>query len=128
MANVKLPLVDDDSSADEAGTGREDMAGWPRSESVEALFQKLAAEWQDATARFSSSSKIVQHPAYQQIIQLGQAAVPMILRDLDREPDHWFAALRAITGEDPVAPTDHGYMDRMAAAWVRWGKDHGLRW
>ena len=128
MADVKLPLADDDSTASEAAPGREEITGWPRQEDAEERFQKLAAEWRAAVARLSSSSKIVQHSAYQQIILLGQAAVPMILRELEREPDHWFMALRAITGEDPVAPADRGYMDRMAAAWVRWGKAHGFRW
>ena len=89
-------------------------------------FRQLAAEWRRDVGPLSSVSAIVQHPAYQQIIALGRDVVPLILRELEREPDHWFAALRAITGADPVAPEDHGRMDRMAAAWVRWGRDHGF--
>ena len=52
--------------------------------------------------------------------------MPFILQELEQKPDHWFAALRAMTGEDPVTPEDRGQMDRMASAWVRWGKEHGL--
>ena len=51
-----------------------------------------------------------------------------LLRELEKEPDHWFVALRTITGADPVAPEDAGRMDRMSAAWVRWGKEHGYTW
>jgi hypothetical protein len=95
---------------------------------VERRFQQLAAEWREGTGPLSSASKMIQHPACQGIIALGRDVVPSILRDLERQPDHWFAALRAITGEDPVAPEDRGVMERMAASWVRWGKEHGLSW
>jgi hypothetical protein len=95
---------------------------------VEERFRQLAAEWRDAIGPLSSATKIVQHPAYQEIIALGGDVVPFILRELEQKPDHWFAALRAITGEDPVAPEDRGRMDRMATVWIRWGKEHGFRW
>jgi hypothetical protein len=58
------------------------------------------------------------HPAYQQIIGLGPAGVPLLLRELEREPDHWFWALRAITGEDPVPEEARGRLREMAAAWL----------
>jgi hypothetical protein len=66
--------------------------------------RQLAAEWRDAIGSLSSTTKIIQHSAYQGIIALGMKVVPYILRDLEQMPDHWFPALRAITGEDPVAP------------------------
>src|SRR5262245_22578499 len=97
-------------------------------QSVEDQFEKLAAEWRRAVAPLSAVTKIVQHPAYQAIIALGEPVVPLMLRDLEREPDHWFTALRLLTGADPVAPEDAGRMDRMAAAWVRWGKERGYTW
>jgi dephospho-CoA kinase len=99
-----------------------------RSDDVGDQFHRLANEWRTAVGPLSSASKIIQHPAYKGIIALGRDAVPLILRELEQKPDHWFAALRAITGEDPVIPEDRGRMDRMAAAWVRWGRDNGFRW
>jgi len=33
--------------------------------------------------------------AYQQIIDMGLAVIPLILRELEQRPNHWFAALRA---------------------------------
>jgi len=120
-------LADDNPAVSETLSGHEEIADSAHIANTTDRFQNLAAEWRAATARLSSSSKIAQHPAYQQIIQLGRDAVPMILRELERDPAHWFAALRAITGEDPVSPADRGFVDRMAAAWVRWGKDDGLQ-
>jgi hypothetical protein len=66
------------------------------------------------------------HPAYQQIIGMGVDALPLILRELEREPDHWFWALEAITGENPVPPTDRGRLNEMARAWLRWASEHSI--
>jgi hypothetical protein len=93
---------------------------------VEDRFRRLAAEWRKGVAPLSSVTRITQHPGYREIISLGREVVPLILHDLEREPDHWFTALRETTGADPVPPEDQGRMDRMAAAWVRWGKDPGV--
>jgi hypothetical protein len=91
-----------------------------------ARFDALAAEWREATAFLSSTSAMVAHPAYQAIIGLGWPAVPLLLRDLEREPVHWFEALRAITGEDPVAREQWGNIPAMATAWLAWGRQRGL--
>ncbi len=97
-------------------------------ESIEQKFQRLAAVWRAETAYLSSVTQMVNHPAYQEIIALGQDVLPSILRDLAKQPDHWFAALRAITGAQPVPPEDRGRVERMAEAWLRWAKEHGYRW
>jgi hypothetical protein len=97
-------------------------------ESIEQKFQRLAAKWRTETGHLSSTSRMVNHPAYQEIIAMGQDVLPLLLRDLAKEPDHWFAALRAITGAQPVAPEDRGRIDRMATAWLRWAKEHGYQW
>ena len=54
----------------------------------------------------------------------GPAVLPLLLRELQERPDHWFWALRAITGEDPVATEDRGKLDAMTAAWLRWAEKH----
>lgn len=84
-------------------------------------FSRLAEEWKRDTADESSPSRVAMHPAYQRIIGMGPAALPWILADLERTHDDWFWALRAITGEDPVAKEDRGYLDRMVRSWIRWG-------
>lgn len=65
------------------------------------------------------------HPAYQRIIGMGDAAVPLILQELERSPDHWFWALNAITGADPVPESRRGVMSEMVKAWLEWGVQHG---
>ena len=88
-------------------------------------FQALAAEWKRDVAWSSSVADIAMHPAYQQIIGMGPAAVPLLLRELEQRPDHWFWALRAITGIDPVSPEHRGYLSAMAKAWLAWGRQQG---
>jgi hypothetical protein len=97
-------------------------------EPIEQRFERLAARWRDETSHFSSSTRMAEHPAYQEIIALGPAVVPLLLRDLARQPDHWFTALKAITGANPVDPADRGRVEKMAEAWLRWGKVNGYRW
>lgn len=87
---------------------------------------ELAAEWRKTRQRASSSVfKWVMHPAYQRIIGKGKEAIPFILRELEREPDHWFWALNAITGEDPVKKEDQGDIAAMSRAWIHWGRQSG---
>jgi hypothetical protein len=63
---------------------------------------------------------------YQRIIGMGSGVVPLILEQLQREPDQWFWALEAITEENPVPPEAAGNTHQMAAAWIEWGKSRGL--
>ena len=97
-------------------------------ETLAERFERLAAVWRTETAHLSSSTRMAEHPAYQAIIQMGPAVVPLILADLARQPEHWFSALRTITGANPVDSANAGRIDQMAEAWLRWGKDHGYQW
>jgi hypothetical protein len=97
-------------------------------ESLESRFQRLAQAWRAAVGPTSSLTQMAMHPAYQQIIGMGRDAIPLLLRELEREPDHWFWALKAITGVDPVDPGLKGRLDEMAGAWLKWGKEQSFRW
>ena len=100
----------------------------PPTESVGDKFRRLAAVWRAETAYVSSSSDLVAHPAFQEIVGLGPAVIPLLLRELEKRSGHWHRALRRITGADPVPPADRGNIDKAAEAWLRWGKEHGYRW
>ena len=91
-------------------------------------FSELAKEWKANCGLTSSVTKLAMHPAYQRIIGMGEEAVPLILQELERSPDHWFWALNAITGADPVEPENKGRIDRMAEAWLQWGREQGYNW
>jgi hypothetical protein len=92
---------------------------------VEREFRYHSETWLRETAHISSATELVLHPSYQRIIGLGPAVLPLLLRDLVLEPQDWFWALNAITGENPVPLEDAGDVRRMTEAWIRWGREHG---
>lgn len=95
---------------------------------LEEIFLQLVAQWRRETGMMSLVNKMVMHPAYQRIIGMGQPVVPLILRELEQEADHWFWALQSITGTNPVQPEQRGRLKQMAMAWIKWGRENGYRW
>jgi hypothetical protein len=90
-------------------------------------FQTLVQQWKKETGHLSDISKKALHPAYQQIIGVGKAVLPLLLTELRREPDDWFWALHAITGAKPVPPEGRDNLKDMARAWLQWGLDQGFK-
>ncbi|MDE2838145.1 MAG: N-6 DNA methylase [Chloroflexota bacterium] len=88
------------------------------------LFGRLAEEWRESR-QAGDVHQMVTHMAYQRIIGLGMPVVPYILQELQAKPDHWYWALGAITGEDPVPQEAQGDLWRMTAAWLEWGRKRG---
>jgi Protein of unknown function DUF104 len=105
-------------------TDRGDRTG----DEVRGRFEALARRWKAETRRMATVREMVRHPAYREIIGMGDAAVPMLLRELERTPDHWFAALKAITAANPVPEDSRGDLRRMAECWIHWGRENGYRW
>ena len=92
---------------------------------VTQKFCELADKWKTDTYYVSSMSMIVNHPAYQEIIQMGESVVPLILRELANSPDWWFAALEAIVDSPPTLDALEGDLEESARVWVDWGITRG---
>ena len=93
---------------------------------LEKEFQKLARQWRRDTGHFSIVAQMIRHPAYQRIIEMGEPVIPIILKDLQAQPDHWFPALAAISGESPPIPQKYrGRMRAITKIWLEWGKAKG---
>ena len=88
-------------------------------------FRSLADQWREETGMLSSNHQMERHPAYREIIQMGEAAIPLILQELEERPYHWFGALVTLTGDNPVPPEDAGYIQKMTVAWIGWGQQKG---
>ena len=93
---------------------------------VELVFEALANKWRDETSHISSTTKLIMHPSYQSIIGMGPAVIPLLLRRLQKGPEHWFWALAAITRHNPVKLEDAGNVNKMTGAWLEWGRQRGL--
>jgi hypothetical protein len=97
--------------------------GTAPTETVEERFRRLEATWLAEVGYSSSSTEQRGHPAFQEIIAMGKAVVPLMLRDLAERPRLWVWALPRITGADPVSASDRGNIGKMSGAWLRWGRD-----
>ena len=95
---------------------------------LENTFLELAEQWRRETRGISSTNKASMHPSYQQIIGMGKAVIPLLLRELERNSGQWFWAIKAISREDPVPPEKRGQTQEMIRYWLEWGKQKGYRW
>jgi hypothetical protein len=90
-----------------------------------ARFERLAAQWREQAAPLSSSTDRAMLPSYQTIIGMGETALPFILEEMRNRGGHWFWALRAITGENPVPSEHRGNVEAMTQDWLQWGGERG---
>jgi hypothetical protein len=95
---------------------------------IEAKFLRLRDEWKQKRGPESSSTRLAHHPAYLKIIGMGPDVIPLLMRELEHDPDMWFVALRSITEADPVPAEIKGNVGAMAEAWLKWGQEQGYQW
>lgn len=97
-----------------------------RDMSMEGRFERLRDEWKQQSQYLSNTTQMAMLRSYQQIIGAGPEVLPFLLSELAREPDHWFWALEAITGQNPVPEDAVGNLAAMSEAWLSWGRREGL--
>ena len=109
----------------------------PKTQEMEATFNKLAEQIKKDTGFSSRISDRVEHPAYQQVIKMGEPVLPLIFRYMDGgKGGFWFDALFAITGENPTLPPEllpvPGWValdiQEMEQAWLQWAREQGYQW
>jgi hypothetical protein len=86
---------------------------------LEKDFNKLLKQWRKETSFHSSLGEIFTNEAYQKIIDMRYEVLPLILRELQKKPGHWFYALEQIVGHD-VADGAKNFADARSA-WLEWG-------
>lgn len=89
-------------------------------------FLELLSRWREETKLISSATMLVANRNYLRIIGMGPQVIPLVLQELNRNGGHWFVALEALTGENPVVDGDIGRVKRMAQAWIEWGRQRGM--
>lgn len=89
-------------------------------EPIEERFKRLVSEWQRDTAHLSVVKRKIKHRAYQEIIEMQYAGVPLILKELSELPNHWMPALKDITGIDPCP--ENATFEQAIEAWLAWGR------
>jgi hypothetical protein len=106
----------------------------PLSEDPNVLrYRELRDRMEVDTLVSSSLEDRFNHPAFAEIVEMGEAAVPIILKDMQGDKDIIFTmfALGAITGEDPTPEpeVEGGFakldMNAIKDAWLKWGEEKG---
>ena len=101
----------------------------PTAETIEQRTVRLLGTWREQTVYLSSSTQMTGHPAYQELVVLGPAALPFLFRDLEQTGDgHLSKALTTLTGAHPVPAEDRGNVRKVADAWLRWARENGYQW
>lgn len=95
-----------------------------KAEIIRERFNSLAEQWRGVTR--GQSVIHWEHPANQEIIGMGPDILPLILSELDHNTGHWFGALRAISGINPVPDEEAGHIKKMRQRWLEWGQKEGL--
>ena len=91
---------------------------------VEQSFSKQKEIWLSETKYLSSISEIVNNKAHQEIISMGNIAIPLIFKDLRESNNFWFYALKELTGENPVRPEHRGIIPAMKEDWLKWEEEN----
>lgn len=117
-----------DGTHDHKSSEKKHIEGWNFKKTihlqsgVEKTFDELAEKWKKETAIYSTTLHITRNDNYIGIIALGPEVVPYILRDLEKETNHWFVALNFLTKENPVQRENIGKIEKMRLDWLSWGK------
>ncbi len=107
-----------------------------RTDELESTFNVLADKWEKETAFYSFMGQMAQHYSYQLILKMGEEAIPLILRRIERQGGLWYHALESISG----IPSPSGIaklntegwhtvnVKAVNAAWLEWGREQGYKW
>jgi len=98
-------------------------------------YRTLRDELNYNTGFYSSTSRVMRHPAYRKIVDLGKDLIPIILAEFDKYlhtdeyddfPGHWaMNVLGELTGVNPYEKCDPGVVLQMIKVWVKWGEENG---
>jgi hypothetical protein len=87
-------------------------------------FERYKLQWKVQRSPASAPEDIIRGWPYRAIIALGPEVIPLLLRELEKEPDDWFWALAILTGANPVPEDGKGKFAEMTKAWLAWGREN----
>lgn len=93
---------------------------------VNQRFIELAKVINDDTRYRSDLECIREHPNYKEIIGMADS-VPLLLRFVQQDEycHICMLGLHDLAGVSPIPPEDRGYLRKMIAAWLSWGRENG---
>ena len=94
------------------------------SDETRSRFRHLFDVWDKDTFLFSFPHQIYNHWAYEELVSLGEPAIPYMLGELHRGVPKVVTALRAISGESLVQGLGLT-TEEIMETWMAWGKAKG---
>ena len=93
---------------------------------VRQFFEELADELAHATRGLSSTRLARRHPAYAEIMALGERSIPWLVERLDTPGERpiWLRLLGSLTRFQPGAGKDT--IPEAAEAWIQWNKQRAM--
>ena len=93
-------------------------------EALKQRFNRLRDAWREESFFSSKHGAMLSSSAYLSIIAMGKDALPFIFNEMRQQPEHWFIALNAITGINPVKKENRGDINAMTQDWLNWAVQH----
>ena len=97
-------------------------------------FADLTARLEEGTRHSSKFKTRLEHPAFAEIVAMGERAIPLLRADLEKDGGFVFLALYRITGVDPAPKPEvvggfRAYdIKGMQAAWLASGRAQAYKW
>ena len=63
------------------------------------------------------------HWAYRRITEMGQEAIPMILREFQQRGGYWHEALQRILQRTPFQAPANVTLKQLRELWLKWGRE-----
>ena len=92
-----------------------------------SIFHRSVTKWRSETIYLSLVDEKLLHPAFQNLVALGDDAIDLILKEIETRPDLLYLALQIITGEDPVPASMKGDVRSAVDMWIEWGRRNRSR-
>lgn len=89
-------------------------------------FFTFKENWKKESSAQSSPFAIRMNRNYQKIIGLGDSIIPLILRELKKQPDDWLYALEMIVRDEEQPTTKKMGFNESISAWIKWGEEKGI--
>ncbi len=93
---------------------------------LEIKFLMLTQKWYEETRLFSFAKDRENSESYQAILAMGKDILPFILKEIQKNGNLWFSALRVISGENPMLPEHKGNVEKIKQDWLQWGQKKGI--
>lgn len=87
-------------------------------------FQEFENSWTKKTRYFNFIDEIINDVDFQNIIKMGDSAIPFILESINEKPSHLVWALNII--KDSNISQNKLTVSEACKAWVKWGKSSSI--